>query len=46
MAAIVAGVPSLRLPLGADAVASMRDKLAKVKADVDANETVALATAL
>jgi uncharacterized protein YbjQ (UPF0145 family) len=35
----------LRLPLGADAVASMRDKLSKVTADVDASESVAVATA-
>ncbi len=43
---VAAGAPSLRLPLGADAVASMRDKLAKVRADVDAMESVAIATAL
>lgn len=44
--AVAAGSPSLRLPLGADAVASIREKLAKVTADVDATEAVATGTAL
>lgn len=44
--AVAAGAPSLRLPLGADAVASMRGKLAKVAADIDGTESVAVATAL
>lgn len=35
----------LRLPLGADAVQSIRDKLAQVGADVDRTEAVAAATA-
>jgi NAD(P)-dependent dehydrogenase (short-subunit alcohol dehydrogenase family) len=43
--AVAAGVPSLRLPLGADAVKSIREKLAQVSADVDRNEAVAVATA-
>jgi NAD(P)-dependent dehydrogenase (short-subunit alcohol dehydrogenase family) len=43
--AVAAGAPSLRLPLGADAVTSMRDKLTKVTADIDTNESVAVATA-
>jgi len=43
--AVAAGAPQLRLPLGADAVASIRDKLAKVAADVDRAERVAAATA-
>jgi len=44
--AVVADASSLRLPLGADAVAGMRDKLAKVATDVDAAESVAISTAL
>jgi len=44
--AVAAGTPSLRLPLGADAVQSIRDKLARVAADVDASEPVASATQL
>ena len=44
--AVADGARSLRLPLGADALASIRDKLAKVTADVDATESVAIATAL
>jgi NAD(P)-dependent dehydrogenase (short-subunit alcohol dehydrogenase family) len=36
----------LRLPLGADAVAGIREKLAFIAADVDRTEKVALATAL
>jgi hypothetical protein len=43
--AVVAGAPSLRLPLGADAVKSIRQKLAQVTADVDRAETIASATA-
>jgi hypothetical protein len=42
--AVGAGAPSLRLPLGADAVASIREKLARVAADVDRAEPVASAT--
>ena len=43
--AVIAGAPNLRLPLGADAVQSIRDKLAQVAADVAATEQVAAATA-
>lgn len=43
--AVAAGCPTLRLPLGADAVEGLRAKLAKVAADVDANAAVATATA-
>jgi NAD(P)-dependent dehydrogenase (short-subunit alcohol dehydrogenase family) len=43
--AVAAGAPNLRLPLGADAVKNIREKLAKVTADVDATESVATATA-
>lgn len=43
--AVAAGAPSLRLPLGADAVKSIREKLAQVAADVDRAERVAVATA-
>lgn len=43
--AVAAGAPNLRLPLGADAVASIRQKLAMVAGDVDATEAVAAATA-
>lgn len=42
--AVAEGAPSLRLPLGADAVKSIRQKLAQVTADVDRNEAVATAT--
>ena len=42
--AVAAGSPNLRLPLGADAVAGIRAKLALVAADVDATEAVAVAT--
>jgi len=42
--AVAAGAPTLRLPLGADAVKSIREKLAQVAADVDRTETVATAT--
>jgi NAD(P)-dependent dehydrogenase (short-subunit alcohol dehydrogenase family) len=45
-AAVAAGAPTLRLPLGADAVGAIRQKLAEVAADVDANEAVALATGI
>jgi hypothetical protein len=34
----------LRLPLGADAVAGIREKLAAIAADVDRTEKVATAT--
>lgn len=44
--AVEAGAKTLRLPLGADAVSGIRQKLAEVAADVDANEAVALATSL
>jgi NAD(P)-dependent dehydrogenase (short-subunit alcohol dehydrogenase family) len=44
--AVQAGAPTLRLPLGADAVAGIRAKLAEVAADVDATEKVALACAV
>ena len=43
--AVIAGAPTLRLPLGADAVKSIRDKLAQVAKDVDQTEQVAAATA-
>ena len=43
--AVAAEAPSLRLPLGADAVTSIREKLAQVAADVDRTESVARATA-
>lgn len=43
--AVAAGAPNLRLPLGADAVAGIREKLARVTADVDRTEAVAKATA-
>jgi NAD(P)-dependent dehydrogenase (short-subunit alcohol dehydrogenase family) len=42
--AVAAGAPSLRLPLGADAVQSIREKLARVTADVDGTEGVASTT--
>jgi NAD(P)-dependent dehydrogenase (short-subunit alcohol dehydrogenase family) len=42
--AVAAGTPTLRLPLGADAIQSIREKLAKVSADVDRNEATARAT--
>lgn len=41
----VASPTTLRLPLGADAVASMREKLAAVAKDVDASEAIARSTA-
>jgi NAD(P)-dependent dehydrogenase (short-subunit alcohol dehydrogenase family) len=43
--AVAAGAPNLRLPLGADAVAGIRQKLARVAEDVDRGEATALATA-
>jgi NAD(P)-dependent dehydrogenase (short-subunit alcohol dehydrogenase family) len=43
--AVAAGAPTLRLPLGADAVANIRDKLARVAAEMDRTEAVAGATA-
>jgi NAD(P)-dependent dehydrogenase (short-subunit alcohol dehydrogenase family) len=43
--AVAAGAPSLRLPLGADAVKSLREKLAQVAGDVDRTERIATATA-
>lgn len=42
--AVDAGAPTLRLPLGADAVNGIRQKIASVAADVDRTERVALAT--
>lgn len=42
--AVAAGAPSLRLPLGADAVESIRKKLAAIAANVDRTEAVAAAT--
>jgi NAD(P)-dependent dehydrogenase (short-subunit alcohol dehydrogenase family) len=42
--AVLAGAPTLRLPLGADAVQSIREKLARVTADVDRTENVASST--
>lgn len=42
--AVDAGAPTLRLPLGADAVLAIREKLARVEADVDRTEAMALAT--
>ena len=43
--AVAAGAPTLRLPLGADAVQMIRGKLAQVGADVTATEAAASATA-
>jgi NAD(P)-dependent dehydrogenase (short-subunit alcohol dehydrogenase family) len=43
--AVDAGVPTFRLPLGADAIKSIREKLARVTADVDRTERVASETA-
>ncbi len=43
--AVNAGAPTLRLPLGADAVQAMRAKLEQVTSDVNATEEVAKATA-
>jgi NAD(P)-dependent dehydrogenase (short-subunit alcohol dehydrogenase family) len=39
--AVAAGSPTLRLPLGGDAVDGMRAKLALVAADIDRNERIA-----
>jgi hypothetical protein len=44
--AVAAGASNLRLPLGEDAISSIRAKLAEVAADVDASEAVALASAV
>jgi len=44
--AVIAPLQSLRLPLGADAVAGIRQKLARVLTDVDATEAIALTTAV
>ena len=41
--AVAAGAPTLRLPLGSDAVALIRSKLGEIAADVTANERVATA---
>jgi len=46
VAAVANRAPTLRLPLGADAVASMRAKLAQVTSDVSASESIATSTAL
>lgn len=43
--AVNAGAPGLRLPLGADAVKSIREKLARVSDDVNRTEKIAIATA-
>lgn len=43
--AVLAGAPTLRLPLGVDAVTGIRAKLAQVTADVDGTESVATAMA-
>jgi len=43
--AVEAGAPTLRLPLGADAVDGIRQKLAQVTADVDRTQAAARATA-
>jgi NAD(P)-dependent dehydrogenase (short-subunit alcohol dehydrogenase family) len=43
--AVNAGAPTLRLPLGADAVTLIRNKLASVAAEVDRTEGIAKATA-
>ncbi|MDC0711391.1 oxidoreductase [Stigmatella sp. ncwal1] len=44
--AVAAGGPALRLPLGSDAVESIREKLAHIAADVDRTEPIARSTAL
>jgi NAD(P)-dependent dehydrogenase (short-subunit alcohol dehydrogenase family) len=44
--AVDAGAPTLRLPLGADAVRSIREKVLRITADVDRTEHVANATAV
>ena len=43
--AVAAGVPTLRLPLGGDAIDAIRKKLAHVASDVDQSESVARGTA-
>ncbi len=43
--AVDAGAPTLRLPLGADALGAIRAKLARVLADFEQSEAVARATA-
>lgn len=43
--AVAAGVPTLRLPLGEDALQMIRGSLARVVADLDQNEAVARSTA-
>lgn len=43
--AVHAGTPSLRLPLGADAVAAIRQKIARVSGEVDRSEKIATDTA-
>lgn len=43
--AVQAGAPNLRLPLGADAVKSIREKLAHVSEDVNQTEQIATDTA-
>jgi NAD(P)-dependent dehydrogenase (short-subunit alcohol dehydrogenase family) len=43
--AVAAGAPTLRLPLGGDAVDGIREKLVAIAADVDRNEHAARATA-
>jgi NAD(P)-dependent dehydrogenase (short-subunit alcohol dehydrogenase family) len=43
--AVAAGAPTLRLPLGADAISSIRAKLAQVTSDIERTENVAVATA-
>jgi len=43
--AVAAGSPTLRLPLGGDAVKSIREKLARVNEDVNRTESIATATA-
>jgi NAD(P)-dependent dehydrogenase (short-subunit alcohol dehydrogenase family) len=44
--AVDAGAPTLRLPLGADAVQAIREKVLRLTADVDRTEHVARATAI
>jgi NAD(P)-dependent dehydrogenase (short-subunit alcohol dehydrogenase family) len=43
--AVAAGAPTLRLPLGADAISSIRGKLAQVASDIERSENIAVATA-
>jgi NAD(P)-dependent dehydrogenase (short-subunit alcohol dehydrogenase family) len=42
--AVTAGAPTLRLPLGSDAVTGIRAKLARVASDIDGSESIANAT--